>query len=112
MFASNKEGLHILDCRDYFGLGKSGCVFGQNVIDNNTNNGSSMCHNITGTTLNNDFTIDAVEKSKQNFTKRDQLRAGRVRRFQHVAAHPSDETIIYLTITNSIKNNPITKRDV
>ena len=79
IFTPNKEGLHILDCRDYFGLGKSGCVFGQNIIDNNTNNGFSMCHSITGTTLNNDVAIDTVEKSKQNFTKRDQLRAGRVR---------------------------------
>jgi hypothetical protein len=29
-----------------------------------------------------------------------------------VAAHPSDETIIYSTVTNGIKNSPITKRDV
>jgi hypothetical protein len=112
-FPPNKDGLHILDCTKYFGVGKQGYVFGKNVIDNKTNNGLAMCHNITGVTENkvNDA-IDTVEKSKQNFSKRDQLRASRVRRFQHVAAHPSDATIIYSAMTNSIRNSPITKRDV
>ena len=86
-----------------------------------------MCHNFTGDIENNEeavdtidtgdiehneVAIDTVENSKKNFTKRDQLRVHRVRRFQHVAAHPSDETIIYSSMTNGIRNNPITKRDV
>jgi hypothetical protein len=72
-----------------------------------------MCHNITGVNANEvKDAIDTVEKSKQKFSKRDQIRADRVRRFQHVAAHPSDETIIYSAMTNGIKNSPITKRDV
>jgi hypothetical protein len=72
-----------------------------------------MCHNITGVSTHDvKDAIDKIEKSKQKFSKRDQLRASRVRRFQHVAAHPSDETMIYSAMTNSIKNSPITKRDV
>ena len=47
MFTPNKQGLHVLDCRKYFGLGKSGCVFGNRIIDNDTNNGLSICHTIT-----------------------------------------------------------------
>jgi hypothetical protein len=112
-FPSNKDGLHILDCTNYFGVAKRGYVFGESITDNKTDNGHGMCHNITGVpTKNLEDAIDTVEKSKQNFSKKDQARANRVRRFQHVAAHPSDETIIYSAMTNSIKNSPITKRDV
>jgi hypothetical protein len=112
-FPSNKDGLHILDCSKYFGVGKQGYVFGKSIIDNKTNNGLAMCHNITGVSTHDvKDAIDTIEKSKQKFSKRDQLRASRVRRFQHVAAHPSDETIIYSAMTNGIKNSPITKRDV
>ena len=92
----NKKESYMLDCRNHFDLGKSECVFGQNVIDNDTKDGLSMCRNITSIILNNDVTIDTVEKSKQKFTKREQLRAGRVRRFQLVL-HPSDEAIIHST---------------
>ncbi|OEU17119.1 hypothetical protein FRACYDRAFT_237529 [Fragilariopsis cylindrus CCMP1102] len=112
-FSSTPDGLHIMDCTDYFGAGRHGHVFGDSIIDNNTNNGLSMCHNITGVTKQKlHDAIDTVKKSKQNFSVKDQLRANRVRRFQHVAAHPSDETIIYSAMTNSIKNSPITRRDV
>jgi hypothetical protein len=112
-FLSNKDGLHILDCSKYVGVGKQGYVFGKSIIDNKTSHGLAMCHNVTGGVDNNlKDAIDTVEKSKQNFSKKDQLRAARVRRFQHVAAHPSDETIIYSAMTTSIKNSPITKRDV
>ena len=37
--------------------------------------------------------IDTVEKSRSRFSKRDQLRADRVRRFQHVAAFLEDSTM-------------------
>jgi hypothetical protein len=112
-FPPNKDGLHVLDCSKYFGIGKQGYVFGTSIVDNKTNNGLAMCHNVTGVTINNvDDAIDTIEKSKKNFSKRDQVRANRVRRFQHVSAHPSDETIIYSAMTNSIKNSPITRRDV
>ena len=45
-FTPNKQGLHVLDSRKYFGLGKYGCVFGETIIDNNTNNELYMRHNI------------------------------------------------------------------
>jgi hypothetical protein len=47
-FSPNKDGLHILDCSKYFGVGKQGYVFGKSIIDNKTNNGLAMCHNVTG----------------------------------------------------------------
>jgi hypothetical protein len=117
-FTPNKDGLHVMDCSGHFGIGKSGYVFGNTIIDNNVNGGKEMSRSIHGTIENADAfvsveeAIDTVEKSKNNFSKRDQLRASRVRRFQHVAAHPSDETLIYSAMTNGIKNNPITKRDI
>ena len=55
--------------------------------------------------------IDTLEASKKRFSKRDQLKAELVRRFQHVAGVPSDETIIHSVNTNGIRNNPLTKRD-
>ena len=71
-----------------------------------------MCYNITSIGVNNEVAINTVEQSKNNFTTRDQLNASRVKRFQHVAAHPIDKTIIYSTMTDGIKINSITVRDV
>ncbi|OEU10337.1 hypothetical protein FRACYDRAFT_247347 [Fragilariopsis cylindrus CCMP1102] len=120
-FSPNKEGLHVLDCTKYFGIGKDGYVFGKRIIDNNVSNGNDMFKSIHGTVENAaafvsidnvDDAIDTITKSKNNFSKRDQSKATRVRRFQHVAAHPSDDTLIYSAMTNGIKNNPITKKDI
>ena len=41
-FTPNKQGLYVLGCRKYFGLRKSGCVFRETIIDNDTNNGLSI----------------------------------------------------------------------
>ena len=56
--------------------------------------------------------IDTEEKSRDRFSKRDQIKADRVRRLQYVAGFPSDETLMYSILTNGIKNNPISRRDV
>ena len=56
--------------------------------------------------------IYTIVKSRSRVSKRDQIKADRVRRLQHVAGFPSDETSIYSVLTNGIKNNPISKRDV
>ncbi|OEU08874.1 hypothetical protein FRACYDRAFT_249219 [Fragilariopsis cylindrus CCMP1102] len=120
-FSPNTEGLHVLDCTKYFGIGKDGYVFGKHITDNNVSSGNNMFNSIHGTIENADAfvsiddvddAIDTITKSKNNFSKRDQSKAMRVRRFQHVAAHPSDDTLIYSAMTNGIKNNPITKKDV
>ena len=116
-FSPNKEGLHVLDCTKYFGIGKDGYIFGNNITNNNVDNGNDMFRSIHGTIENAaafvsidnvDDVIDTSSKSKNNFSKRDQSKATRVRRFQHVAAHPSDDTLIYSAMTNGIKNYPIT----
>ena len=85
--------VHVLDCCKYFGSRKSGCVFGETIIDNDTNNGFSIWHTITSIGVNNEVAIDTVEESKKNFTMRDQLKASRVRRFQHVAASHSNNIL-------------------
>ena len=55
--------------------------------------------------------IETAKQSSQGFTKRDQLKTTLVRRFQHVAGYPSDETTSCLATDNGIKNIPITRRD-
>ena len=47
--------------------------------------------------------IETLDHSKRRFTKRDQLKAMTVRRFQHVAAYPSNENISYSLGTNGVK---------
>jgi hypothetical protein len=107
-----------MDCSNHFGIGKSGYIFGKTIINNNVGNGRDMCRSIHGTIesaeafVSENDAIDSITKNKNNFSKRDQLNAVRVQRFQHVAAHPSDETLIYSAMTNGIRNNPITKRDI
>ena len=56
--------------------------------------------------------IDTIAKRHGRFTKRDQIKANMVRRLQHVAAFPSDIALKYSVTTNSIKNNPLTIRDI
>ena len=56
--------------------------------------------------------IETVKQSKQTFTKRDQLKAMLVRRFQNVSGFPSDETMLCSVGTNGIKKIPITRRDL
>ena len=56
--------------------------------------------------------IGTVMGGRSKFSKRDQIRADKVRRLQHVAGFPSDETLVYSVMTNGIRNNPISKRDI
>ena len=69
------------------------------------------CRNesITGAKEN---AIDTIIASKKRFVKREKLKADQVRRFQKVEGFPSDGTMEFPCITNGIKRNPITKRDV
>ena len=56
--------------------------------------------------------IDTIPKSRARVSKRDQIRYDRVRRLQHVAAFPCDETITYSVMTNGVRNNSINRRDI
>ena len=125
-FRPTKQGLYIMDCSKYFEAGVTQPhVFGKLNTDNGTHYGLAMCERRTlddpleckqGCYIeeNVDFeeAIDTIEKSKQRFSKRDRDRAETVRRFQHVAGHPSNNTLMYAAATNSIKNSPITRRDI
>lgn len=100
-------------CSKYFGLGKSSCVFGQKIMNNNKNfsDAMGMCNNSV-CMLNNSHGIDTVEQSEKCFSERDKKKASLVKRFQHVGGHHSGDTIMYPTVTDGIKYSPITKQDI
>ena len=102
-----------MDCSEYFEEGKSGCVFGTKITDNNNEFGDNMgmCNTSVGK-INNSEGIDTIKASKKQSTERDQKQASRVRRYQHVGGHPSDATLRYSSVTNGVKNSPITKQDI
>lgn len=79
---------------------------GSGVDQDNTDNGDSHVAGVLGAA------IDTIENSRKRFTKRDQLKADRVRRFQHASGFPSDGTLINSCKTNGVKNNPIAQRDI
>ena len=56
--------------------------------------------------------IDAIEASRNMFAKRNQKKADRAHRFQHVGGFLSDDAITHYCSTNGIKNNPIERRDM
>ena len=64
------------------------------------------------TELNNYDRIDTIKKSEDRFSERDKKRARLAIRLQNVAGHPSDATIIYSAAMNTLRNNPVQKRDV
>ena len=116
-FIPTVAGLHVMDCSSYFKKGKPMYVFGRKITENRVQGGDAMCNTSSDTIskareLDNLGGIDTVANSKRHFSKRDQVKAKLVRRFQHVSGHPSDETLVYSSITNGIRNSPITKEDV
>ena len=59
-----------------------------------------------------DGAIDTISKSRDRFSKIDQLKEDYVRRLQHVAAFPAKIKLLYPFGTTGIKNNPSIPRDV
>ena len=55
--------------------------------------------------------IDAIDGSRKRFTKTNYEKIDRVRNLQHVSAFPANANLVNSCFANSIKNNPITKRD-
>ena len=83
------------------------------LIDGNAKNGAESTGVIRSEyKVQFDEAIETVMGSSGKFSKRDQIRADRVRRLQHVAGFPSDETLTYSVMTNGIRNNPISRRDI
>ena len=56
--------------------------------------------------------IATIARNKSNYTNRDVKRAEATRRFQHVASHLSDDTLVCTASTNEITNMPIVMQDV
>jgi len=104
-FVPNRRGLHVLNCTRYFKVGGNGCVLGNLIPDNGMKK-------INANTYLSGKAIDTIQESKKNYSVRDHRRAERARRFQHIAGHPSDQTLIYSAMTNGIINSPVSKRDV
>ena len=67
-FKPTPEGLHVMRCSKYFGLGKNGCVFRQKITGDNTYfvDVTGMCNNSIGT-LNNSQGIDTIKDSNKRF---------------------------------------------
>ena len=122
-FKPTVDGLHVMDCKSLLKKGKH--IFGRNITDNGTKHGEAMgsCHHIKASTeahcfaegvskLNNSEGIDTLKGSIAKLSKRDQGRVFAARRFQHVSGHPSDKTLMYAAVTNSVVDNPIRREDV
>ena len=122
-FKPTVDGLHVMDCEKLLKKGKH--IFGRTITDNGTMHGEAMgsCHHIKAKAdahcfaegvnkINNSEGIDTVKGSIARLSKRDQMRVLLTRRLQHVAGHPSDDTLIYAAVTNSIMGCPITREDV
>ena len=105
-FVGNGRGLHYLDCSSYFGPGKTGCVFGDEI--HNTEKRLTWRKNPEGTT----FLIETVDGNKLQFSNRDVQRADELRRFEEVAAFPSRDTMRRAINKNVIKDSPHTLRDL
>eukprot|EP00536_Pseudo-nitzschia_multiseries_P018791 jgi/Psemu1/57358/gm1.57358_g len=67
-------------------------VFGERIINTEDQEDVPTTQELMVFINNGD--IETVEKKKTNFTKRDVLQAEAVRRFQHVASHPSEASNI------------------
>ena len=100
-----------MDCSKYSREGKLTYVFGKTITDNSVDGSNAMCNTFSGR-LNNLDGIDTVANSKRNFSTRYQKKAQLMQCFQHVSGHPSNKTLIYFAVTNSIKKSLIIKRDV
>ena len=59
-----------------------------------------------------DNAIDTIAKSRSKFSRRDQLKADRTRRFQHTSGFLADDKLLHSLGNNDVKNNHITVRDV
>ena len=71
---------------------------------------SDECHVGEGGALQH--AIKTITSNGLQYSTREKLKAREVRRYQHIAGHPSDATIIYSAATNNILNCPIKQRDV
>ena len=110
-FEPTKERLHVFDCSNNFGIEKEGYGFGKEITNNGTDGGKKMwqdpkdlwgkLHNQKGDIVAN--AIETVEKNKKQLTEKDRKKAKDVWQFQHTSGHPSEGTIVYAAMTNSIK---------
>ena len=109
-FTPDKKGLYVLDCSDHFGPSKDSHIFGKKVI--NTEHVLIQRKHGDNFTSSTSYDIQTSEGIKENFAQRDVIKAENVRRFQHIAGHASDETLIHMATKNTIKNVPFTPKDV
>jgi len=103
-------GVQATDSGDSLGGARDDETTGVRVNDEALQKG--VCFTDDVVTAHEEDVIDTVARSRDKFSKRDQLRVDLVQHPQHVAAFPSDAMLIYSFTTNGIKNNPLTTRDV
>ena len=84
--------------------GSDGTTENSNSVVNNQKKGNEVRFE--------DDTIHTIFRSRERFSKRDQLKSHQVRRMQHVAAFPAKITLFWSFGANFIKNKPLTPIDV
>ena len=104
-FVPGGRGFYYLDYAQDFGVGKSNIVFGPSIINTESNfltpsKPSPSKPSSSGVSLQIETVVHNV------------LRAELVRHLQHIAAHPSDKTIIHMATKNTIKDSPIVLRSL
>ena len=90
-FTPNKNGLHVLHCKDYFEVEKDGCVFWKETNISTIEEVSLLSRGVKA--------VATVEQNKKNFTNQDITWAETTYCFQHMTGHLNDSTLIYSTTT-------------
>ena len=110
-FIPDGRGLYFLDCQQFFGYKKPNTVFGSNIVNTEDN---LILHTKTKEVGFDNLgeSIETIEGNVSNYAKRDVLKAKAVRRFQHIAGHPSERTILAAVTNRTLKNIPFVPRDV
>ena len=82
-FVPNRRGIYYLNCKDHFGPGKNGCVFGKNIINTE--------QRLTWKQKGESFVIETVDGNKAKFSQHDVDRATKTQRFEEIAAFPASK---------------------
>eukprot|EP00536_Pseudo-nitzschia_multiseries_P015470 jgi/Psemu1/42725/gm1.42725_g len=108
-FLPDGRGLYYLDCSGHFGCGKTNTVFGTTISQKSKQSQPTSAD--PSFSLANDGIV-TIQGTKEQYANRDVRQADEIRRFQHVASHPSDATLIHMIQKNVIKDCPFVAKDV
>eukprot|EP00536_Pseudo-nitzschia_multiseries_P010625 jgi/Psemu1/203784/e_gw1.332.17.1 len=108
-FLPDGRGLYYLDCSGHFGCGKTNTVFGTTISQKSKQYQPASAD--PSFSLASDGIV-TIQGTKEQYANRDVKQADEIRRFQHIASHPSDATLIHMIQKNVIKDCPFVAKDV